>query len=152
MTDDNKKDPKIIVDEDWKTQVEAEKKAAEAAKTDASASAGTDAPNAEPTGGADESFVGLISSLAAQAMMGLGQIPDPQSGHPVVRPDAAKPFIDILTMLDRKTKGNLSEEETNMLDNVLHELRMAYLAVRDQSSESGKTEPSADSSTADSAE
>ena len=134
MTDDQQDEPKIVVDEDWKSQVEREKEAAEAAKQER---------QEQPTGDADQarqqqsaaqippaSFGVLVSSFAAQAMTAMGQIPDPMEGHPVVRPDLAKHCIDMLGMLDEKTKGNLTPEESKMLSDVLHELRMLFVATR----------------------
>jgi hypothetical protein len=46
-----------------------------------------------------------------------------------VRPDQAKQIIGMLTMLEEKTKGNLSTGQTQMLDHLLHDLRMLYLEV-----------------------
>ena len=122
---ENSEDPKIIVDEDWKEKVRAEREAARATRQ-----AESDEPSgSQPPAGEPDAFSILISSLATQAMMALGQVADPSQGHAVVRPELAKHSIDTLTMLEEKTKGNLSPAETSMLSDVLHQLRMLYVAV-----------------------
>ncbi len=70
----------------------------------------------------------LVSTLAAQAMAALGRIPDPE-GKLIKRLDIAKHHIDMLSVLDEKTKGNRTDEEEAMLSGVLHELRMDYVAA-----------------------
>jgi hypothetical protein len=128
---------KIIVDEDWKSQVQAEKQrlAEEAART-----ASGSQPAAVDEGTANEagelppaSLAVLLSMLATQAMVCLGQIPDPLAGKVEVHLDQAKHFIDLLQMLEEKTKGNLSPDESGMLEDLLHELRMAFVAVKGRS-------------------
>lgn len=74
------------------------------------------------------SFPTLVSLLATQAMAALGKIADPQSNKASVNLPLAKHFIDTLEMLQAKTQGNLSELETGMLENMLFELRMVYVA------------------------
>jgi len=128
---DQGEEKKIIVDEDWKSQVEKEK---ETQKQQGQPAAEDDS---QPQGTAGEgegqpppaSIDVLVSSLATQAMFGLGQIPDPETGQPVLRPDFAKYHIDMLAVLEEKTQGNLTDEETKALSNVVHELRMAYVAI-----------------------
>jgi hypothetical protein len=137
---DEQQGPKIIVDEDWKSQVQAEKEAA--AKSDGEPGE-AEAPDAAPRQHAPTGGVGaippatldvLISSLAAQAMAAMGHLPDPREGHPVVRPDVAKHAIDMLGMLEEKTKGNRTPEESAMLEGILHELRMIFVTTRKESS------------------
>ncbi len=74
------------------------------------------------------SFPTLVSLLASQAMAALGQIADPQTKQANVRLPMAKHFIDSLEVLQEKTKGNLSEIEAGMLENMLFELRLLYVA------------------------
>jgi hypothetical protein len=126
---------KIIVDEDWKARVQAEKEAAEkeAAKPPHTAeSAATASP--EAADGDDEAFPpatlsSLIISLTTQAWMMLGQIPDPSTGKGQVHLPYARHVIDTLEMLEHKTHGNRTPEEISLLSRTLHELRMAYVAV-----------------------
>jgi hypothetical protein len=124
-------EPKIVVDEDWKSRVQAEKEAA--AKPAASpASASEESPEEEEAGGRlpAASFELLLSTLAAQALTAMGKLPDPVQGHAVVRPDLAQHYIDMLGMLEQKTKGNLTADEAGMLDGVLHQLRMTFVTIR----------------------
>ena len=75
------------------------------------------------------SFGFLISTLAAQAMTSLGKSPNPITKQNEVNLDLAKHFIDTLAVLETKTKGNLTKEEAAVLEAVLHELRMTFMAV-----------------------
>ena len=116
-------EPKIIVDDDWKSQVEREK---EELKDSGNGS--------ESEGKAEEhelppaSFMVLMSTLATQAMAAMGLIPDPMTGQPSVNLPMAKHFIDLLGMLQEKTQGNLTEEEANHLRDGLHQLRMIFVS------------------------
>jgi hypothetical protein len=126
MTEENQ-EKKIIIDEDWKAQVEAEKE--EIKKREAAAAD-------EPQESADDvemppaSLSLLISTLATQALASLGQFPDPVENKPVVRLNLARHFIDTLAVLQEKTRGNLTTEEEQMLGGALHQLRTAYIAVQ----------------------
>ena len=138
---DEQDEPKIVVDEDWKTRVRAEREAARKAATAASEDAQPAGETAGETGGETggetaagrippASFEVLISTLVAQALTAMGKLPDPVQGHPVVRPDLAKHYVDMLGMLEEKTKGNLTTDEAGLLDDVLHQLRMAFVTIR----------------------
>ena len=72
----------------------------------------------------------LITILGTQSLMALGEIPDPASGKPLVDLEQAQHFIDLLAMLDAKTAGNRTTEESQLLEDVLHQLRMMYVAVK----------------------
>jgi len=135
---------KIIIDEDWKAQVEAEKQAA-AQQTSGEpptsvgggAAPGAGAPGSGEVGAdADDppmppaSIGMLMSSLATEALMAMGQMPHPATGETVVRRNLAKYLIDTLEVLRDKTAGNLSSEEAIALDDVLHQLRMAFVSGR----------------------
>lgn len=74
-------------------------------------------------------FSGLILSLSHAAMMHLGQIPDPNTGQPVMDRDLARHTIDTLGMLKDKTAGNLTPEEQRLIDHALTELRLAYVRL-----------------------
>lgn len=75
------------------------------------------------------SFSLLVATLGSQAMVALGQMPNPLDGKTEVRLDLAKHAIEMLSILEQKTKGNLAADETAMLDSVLHQLRMAFVAA-----------------------
>lgn len=134
MSDNEKK---IIIDDDWKSQVAAEK---EALKQEAVASddgpAEADAPAAPPQPGQmpPASFEMLVTTFATEAMVAMGQIPNPMTNEVSFSPDHASYAIDMLAMLKDKTKGNLDDAEESMLIDVLHQLRMAFIAVKQQAS------------------
>jgi len=116
-------DPKILVDEDWKSQVEAEKHAFdEAGQQPEDAAAHADFPEA--------SFAMLVTTLATQATMALVQSMTPEATETPVDFGLAKHLIDTLSILDEKTKGNLTPEESGMMTSVLHQLRMLYVAMQ----------------------
>ena len=149
MADQPPNEPKIIVDEDWKTRVTAEKEAAahqppaeqpppaqpataksESATPQASRPPQSAAPALPP---ATLSF--LITTLATQAMMALGDVPHPLTGKTELRLPEARHFIDMLTMLEEKTAGHRTPEESALLDHFLHQLRLTYIERQAQSRE-----------------
>jgi hypothetical protein len=72
-------------------------------------------------------FSTFVASLNASALLHLGIIEDPSSGTKNKSLPMAKQTIDILSMLQEKTTGNLSEEEENLLKNILYDLRIMYV-------------------------
>jgi hypothetical protein len=72
-------------------------------------------------------FMELVMMQAQQAAMFLGRIPNPQTNQPEINLPYARMFIDMLEMLEDKTRGNLSNEETQMLTGVLSDLRLAFV-------------------------
>jgi len=120
--------PSIIVDEDWKTKVQREKAEEADPATDAK-SASEEKPDAEmdfsQLPSADFSM--LISMFSTQAMVALGMIPEPSTGKPRTQLPLARHFIDLLSVLEEKTKGNLTDRESSGLTENLHYLRMLYL-------------------------
>jgi Domain of unknown function (DUF1844) len=75
----------------------------------------------------------LITTLGTQAMVALGEVPNPLTGKLERLPNQAKHFIDTLAMLEEKTAGNRTPEESAILSSLLHQLRMAYVAGRSTS-------------------
>jgi len=77
------------------------------------------------------SFTGFVLSLASTAAIHFGDLPDPQSGA-AVEPnlEAAGQMIDILVLLEEKTRGNLTAEEQQLLEQVLYELRMRFIEAK----------------------
>ena len=65
--------------------------------------------------------------MNASALLQLGAIEDPTTGQKEKNLPMAKQTIDILSMLQEKTAGNLSEEEENLLKNILYDLRIMYV-------------------------
>ena len=77
------------------------------------------------------SFVAFVLSLAHTAAVHFGDVPDPVSGAKAdVKLAAAQQMIDILALLEAKTKGNLTAEERQLLEQVLFELRLRYVEVQ----------------------
>ena len=72
-------------------------------------------------------FSGLIISLAQATMMHLGQIPGPDGQPMPPQFDLARHTIDTIAMLQKKTEGNLDPEEKKLIDEVVKELRMAFV-------------------------
>ncbi|NOZ41140.1 MAG: DUF1844 domain-containing protein [Planctomycetes bacterium] len=115
---------KILIDDDWKSQVAAEK---EALKQEAT----TESPAGEPPMQMPPaSFEMLVTTLATEAMVALGQFPNPATQEVSLSPDHASYAIDMLAMLEEKTKGNLSPAEEKMMTELLHQLRMMFVQVQ----------------------
>lgn len=128
----SEKEPKIIVDDDWKSQVEKEK---EQLDEPAPAEGQGGSEGAEDQGESPQlpeaSFSMLVTTLAMQASVALGQMPDPMTGQPAIQKPIAKHYIDLLAMLQEKTKGNLDKEEADLIESAVHQLRMAFVMVPD---------------------
>lgn len=122
---------KIIVDEDWKSQVEAEREAARQAEGRQEAPAGA-GPSPAPGPLPPPDLTLLASTLYLQAMVALGVLPNPMSNKPQVQLEQAKHAIDTLQVLFDKTSGNRTPEETEAIDTMLHETRMAYVTVEER--------------------
>jgi len=88
------------------------------------------APDAAATAGdfPAASLEMLLMSHHTQAVMALGMMPDPMTGETSANKDAAKFHIDMLSVIEEKTKGNLTSEEAESLSSILHQLRMAFFA------------------------
>ncbi len=122
-------DKKIFVDENWKEQVEAEKAAyeKEAKSGDGKDSQAQSLPPA--------SFEMLVSTFASEALIALGQVPNPINNEYTISFEHARYTIDMLQVLEDKTKGNLTTDEAAMLESLLHQLRMAFVSLQGQVSE-----------------
>ena len=83
------------------------------------------ASTAAPIG--DMSFATFMVGLSTQALVHLGEMPDPQSGQFAEDLFAAEQLIDLIAMLQDKTRGNLDEGETQLVQSILFELRMKYV-------------------------
>jgi Domain of unknown function (DUF1844) len=75
------------------------------------------------------SFISFMMSIASNAASALGMMEHPVTHQREVDPELGKHWIDILGMLQRKTSGNLTLAERNMLEGLLHDLRMQYVAL-----------------------
>jgi hypothetical protein len=81
----------------------------------------------EPAPPQEITFASFVFSLSTQALVHLGEIPDPVDGATHVHLEGAQQIIDILGMLRDKTRGNLDGAESTLLDNALYDLRMRYV-------------------------
>jgi hypothetical protein len=79
------------------------------------------------TGEMTQRFIEFVMMHAQNAALFLGQIPNPKTGQPEINLDLARMFIDQLEMIQEKTRGNLTNEETMVLRNTLSNLQMAYV-------------------------
>jgi Domain of unknown function (DUF1844) len=130
---------KIIVDEDWKSQVEAEKQAAQEVQPPEQPVA--DAAN-QPGPAADmqfppASFDLLLTTLATETLVALGQLPHPVTGKAKAHRNHAKYLIDTIDVLREKTKGNLTPEEQQGIEGLLHQLRMAFVSSQNAPASEG---------------
>jgi len=85
------------------------------------------AHDASDRGAPPASFEFLVHSLFTQALMALGRIPNPITKQAMKNRAAARHFIDMLTVLEEKTTGNLTPDERRLLDEVQHQLRMQFM-------------------------
>ena len=127
MAKENEQKKKIIVDEDWKQQAQKEKEIL-AAQEEAE---NKDKQEKEQSHGPlpEGNFAALISMLTTQALFAMGLLQ--MKGQEERKPDLelAKYNIDMLQVLEEKTKGNLTDEEEAVLVNTLNELRMGYVKL-----------------------
>jgi hypothetical protein len=139
--------PSLHIDTDWKRQAQEEKKRLaeeEAKKTRESAAvtpaaaapgAGPASPRTAAARGRGElppaNFPTLVQSILTQILFYLGDLTQ-RGAEPNVNLDMAKHQIDILGILEEKTRGNLTEEEKQLLDTALYEARMRYVSVASQ--------------------
>lgn len=111
---------KAASDEAWKDQVRAEN-----AESDRKSAAG----GAESMRLPPAEFPALVEMLTTQSLVALGMIPHPASGKADPQLPLARHFIDLMGMLEAKTTGNLSPDETSLLGGTLHYLRMSYIEI-----------------------
>lgn len=133
MAEDQDK-PKLHIDSDWKAQAQAEKqrlaeqskpKAQPAGEAGAAAGAGARQPGQLPPA----NFETLMSTLVTQALFAMGAIADPRTGQRYQNLDLARHHIDMLGVLEEKTKGNLTEDEDAALASTVYELRNRYVQI-----------------------
>jgi hypothetical protein len=89
-------------------------------------------------------FAHLVMQQSNMAMMLMGKAPHPETGKTVQDLESAKLFIDLLEMLEAKTKGNLTKEEQSLLKQTLMAVRMGFVeAVEPPAQQEAKSQPSA---------
>ncbi len=134
--------PKLQIDSDWKAEAEAEKERLAEQEQAKEASGDRTQPGQLPK--AD--FKSLMGVLASQAIMGLGAVGDPKSGRVVIDLDGARFSIDLLGVLEEKTKNNLSDEEATELKQVVTELQARFVQIAQLVAQQGAAVPSTDTS------
>jgi hypothetical protein len=80
----------------------------------------------------EASFITLALSIASGAAMSLGMAPDPQTNKTSVNIEMARFNIDLLDMLEKKTKGNLVKEEQDFMTQVLADLKLKFVEVKNR--------------------
>jgi hypothetical protein len=78
----------------------------------------------------EPNFNALIDFLASQAYIGLGAVNHPQTEKPVLDLVYAKHAIDLLTVIEQKTDGNLTAPEKSYMENILYQLRMTFVRLQ----------------------
>ena len=135
------KDRRIFTEEDKETEAGDEKTQTQpSTDEDAQSPPATEktrepeAPEPSKTDASEEqpqfpeiNFPTFVVSLNASALLHLGAIEDPTTGQKTKNLPMAKQTIDILSMLEEKTAGNLNNEEKNLLKNILYDLRLMYV-------------------------
>ncbi len=91
-------------------------------------------------------FIEFVMMQAQNAALFLGQIPNPQTGQAEVNLDVARMFIDQLAMIQEKTRGNLTSEESTVLRNALSSLQMAFVEASRGGGASGMSSPATEAS------
>ncbi|WP_255120266.1 DUF1844 domain-containing protein [Synechococcus sp. Cruz CV-v-12] len=138
---DQSEQPKLIIDSDWKNQAQAEKDRLAAKEAEAKASGkgksgaaggvgvvgGGPGPDGQELPEAD--FQALLGTMVSQALMYMGAFPDPETGRAVISLEYARLHIDLLAVLEEKTKGNLTADEAEGLTQVISELRLRYVEI-----------------------
>ena len=93
------------------------------------------------SGEVTQRFLEFVMMHSQNAALFLGQIPNPQSGKAEVNLEVAKMFIDQLAMIQEKTRGNLSNEESAVLRNALSNLQLAYVEAAGGKEKTAPAEP-----------
>jgi len=114
--------PKIIIDEDWKSKVEREKE-------ETQETGEQEEPAAEEAAQAqqDSPFVGLVSYFASNAMGAMGMFAPKDAEEVPVNLELAQFIINALMTLREKTQGNLTPEETGLLNNLIGDLQQSFV-------------------------
>lgn len=107
------------IDESWKEAVKREKEAVK--------------KEGDKIAAPEPDFNFFITTLGLQASISLGEVPNPTTNKKEENLTQARFIIDTLKMLQEKTKGNLTAEETNLLESLLYELRMQYINKTNES-------------------
>ena len=138
---DNSREPGLHVDEDWKETVAGERRK-QREKEQAGSKTAEQAqrpPLPEP------SVQIFMAGLYTQTLVLLGLMPNPATGETSRDLAEAQYLIDTIAMLQEKTKGNLTEEESSYLEGILYDLRMRFVSATSQPEAAAETEGTSES-------
>ena len=128
MADDEVEGEGFVIKDKRSSQLSEEDTAAQDKEADAAQEA---APQKEETPFQID-FATFIMSLSQSAFYQLGEVPDPLTGKTEMNLPAVHQTIDMLIMLKEKTKGNLTPEEAKLIEQMIYELQMKYVAKSKQ--------------------
>lgn len=114
----------VVEEQEREAKREEVKEKASEKKADAPKAPAADTPKRLPA------FENLVRMIGSNAAMVLGAYADPNTGQPMLDPEAARELIDMLDALQEKTKGNLAPEEDSMLLDLLGKLKLTYLEIQ----------------------
>jgi hypothetical protein len=120
-------DKRVSAQEEEKPKKEKKGKKKKEAQSQEAQEKKQEAQQEQPPPLPEVSFATFIYSLSTSALVHLGEIPEPITEKMDKNLPLAKQTIDILGILQEKTKGNLTQEEENLLNNFLYDLRMRYV-------------------------
>lgn len=129
MAEDDKKEKKIIVDEDWKAQAQKEK---EILATQEKVEHEKEAQEKKRPPMPPADFAGLVNTFATQAFFAMGVLRTKEDKDIPADLELAKYNIDMLEVIGSKTGGNITDDEKKLLENTLHQLRMAFVNVSEK--------------------
>ena len=127
MSAEKEETSEIKSDSEWKERVKAEAAALDAEQEAAEAESSSSGAEIDESRLPPATFDTMVQMFSTQAMVALGAIAEPGTEEPVQRLGLARHFIDMLNVLEEKTKGNLSRDEEQLLTSSVHYLRMAFV-------------------------
>ena len=127
MSENKNEEEKIIIDEGWKEEAKRTKDELKKEEEPAKSEQTEEEQKRGPLPKAD--FVGLVNMFATQTFFALGLITTEETKGREPDLDIAKFNIDMLTIMEEKTKGNLSDDEEKMLTDMLSQLRMVFVQI-----------------------
>ncbi len=125
MTEDKKGEGFVIKDRRFSEENDAKKEPIAAKKPDLKEK--VDKPVSDPSDYPQVNFTNFVISLSTSALFHFGDFPEDEGGKAEKNLPAAKQTIDILDMLNDKTKGNLDTNEASLIQGILYELKMRYV-------------------------
>jgi len=131
---EEKQEKKLIIDEDWKVQAQKEKEILAAKEAEEKKEKIREEREKKKHPMPPANFTALVSLLVTQTLFALGALGEKDEKEKR-EPDLnfARYNIDLLGMLEEKTKGNLSPEEADLIKNALHQMRMTFVELSGKS-------------------